>query len=262
MKRTILSIFCITALAVSCKKEKVEGPQGPAGTNGTNGINGSSSPGTLAGKITQYDQNGIPYTTGLNTTTVSIDGTSYSTVTDTSGKYTISNVPPGIYDLELKKTGAGLVKIKQIIFPGNGTLYNNSSVGDKPTYIITNGYVKDSIVGSITQIAVQVNLAPANNGREILLVFGKTPNIDLGDESTFKTVNYLFVPPNQSSISNVSSMLNSGPYSYFPGGSIVYVKVYPLNPAVTGYYDQIIGQFIYTGYGTPMATTFTVTQPY
>ncbi|MBA3682490.1 MAG: carboxypeptidase regulatory-like domain-containing protein, partial [Bacteroidetes bacterium] len=151
MKKIILSALCLITLA-SCKKEAVEGPQGPAGTNGTNGTNGTGTTGTITGKIKQFDQYGTPYTTGLNTTTISVESTTNSATTDAVGNFTIANLPPGIYDLAISKPNCGLRKYQQITFPGNGTLYIDDDISDKATFTFVNGYVKDTTIGSVTSI--------------------------------------------------------------------------------------------------------------
>lgn len=256
MKKIILGIGCIAVL-YSCKKETIEGPQGPAGANGTNG---SVPAGTLVGKVKQYNQFGIQYTSGLNTTTVSVDGTSLSGITDAQGGYTIANVPPGVYDLSYSKPGAGLVKMKQITFPGNGTLHHSVDLGDKATYQLTGGYVKDSVLGASPNVRYNITFNPLNNNRTFALVFGKTANIDLGDPSSYSLVYGTYVQPNASSFASYIQ-ITSNAFSEINSGSVVYVKVYPMSLGGEGYYDPILDKTIYTNYGTPLATTFTVTKP-
>ncbi len=256
MKKTILSLCCVAAL-VACKKETIEGPQGPAGANGANGTVPS---GSFTGKVKQYDQYATQYSTTLNTTTVSVEGTNLSTVTDASGNYTISNVPPGIYDLNYSKPGAGLFKMKQVAFPGNGSLYHSIEVADKPSYTLSVGYVKDSVLGSNPTVKYNLSFTPLNKNRSIALVFGKTANIDLGDISTFDAVYSVYATANSSSAASYIQ-LTSNTFSEFASGSVVYVKVYPTSLSHEGYYDPISDRNIYTNYGTPLATTFTVTKP-
>lgn len=251
MKKLVLSLICIAAL-VACKKEKVTGPEGPQGPAGS-----STTPsGTISGHIDQYDQYYGTYTTNLNTTTVSIDGTSNTTVTDIAGNYTLTNIPPGVYDISLIKNGCGLTKRPQVVFPGNGTLYVNSSISDKASFLFTGGYVKDTL----SQIKVKITFAPVASQRYAIIIYGKTSNVDIASPLSYDQ--HAIVTLNQ----NSTSYTNMGPYSgldsnKFPSGTTVYVKVYPNNSANTSYMDYSINKFVYTGCGTPLPTTFTLTMP-
>lgn len=257
MKHFLLPILCLSAILSSCKKDTVEGPQGPQGPAGANG---SAPSGTLAGKARQYDEFGVEYTTSLNTVTVTVDGTNLSTVTDASGNYSIPNVPPGVYNVTFTKPGAGLYKATQVTFPGNGILYNTASVVDKATTVITSAVVKDTMFFSTPQIKFQIATTPLSKSRTFMLVFGKTANIDLADPSSY---NNIYTTNMQSGASGINGTTNiSGTnYNAFSSGSTIYVKVYPIATSYTGYYDAAIDENVYTTYGTPFATTFTVTKP-
>lgn len=77
------------------------------------------TPGTLQGYIVLNDTNGNRYSdrSGVQ---VSIDSTSYSTITDSLGWWQIANVPPGTYDISITKTGFGYSKVKEFQFVGDG----------------------------------------------------------------------------------------------------------------------------------------------
>jgi hypothetical protein len=247
MKKTILVIFCLTALA-ACKKEKVEGPEGPAGTNGT-GI-----PGTITGKVTQYDQSGATYTTGLNTTTVEIQGSNYTTTTDVNGNYTLTNVMPGTYNISYIKIGCGFWQQQQITFAGNGTYYSNGSVLEKATYTFNNATIKDSLVFSNHKIYFTVNLASSINTKGGLVISGTNSNPDITDPTSYKNVNSFSIPPNTSTF---QFLLGTA----FTGTTYYKIYPYPNAPFASSYYDLPLNKPIYTAYGTPLPTTYSITIP-
>ncbi len=259
MKKIILSALCIVALA-SCKKETIEGPQGPAGTNGTNGTNGTGTTGTIIGKIKQYDQYGTPYNTGLNTTTVSVDATTNSTTTDAAGNFTITNLAPGIYDLSLLKPNCGLRKYQQITFPGNGTLYIDESVSDKATFTFNAGYVKDTVISSSTSIRVNLAYTPITKSRNAIIIYSSTNAIDPTNPATYDSYQTIILSANTSSTANNAST-GATFFNSFPSGSTFYAKVYPNTFTSGGYYDYALGKQVFTGVGTPLPTTFTLTMP-
>ncbi|MDP3556422.1 MAG: hypothetical protein Q8T03_03545 [Bacteroidota bacterium] len=249
MKNIILSFICVMALG-SCKKEKVEGPQGAQGNPG-NGISGN-----ISGKITQVNQFNTNYSSGLNTTTVSIDGTSLSTITDIIGNYTLSSVPPGIYDISLNKNGCGLTKLQQVNFPGNGTLYLNGTISDKATHTFTNGAV--TVNGQ--QINTLVNYPSSVNTKAGIVILGKMPNVDITNPTSYDAVQQFYIFPSTTTYSTNFSFAIFDSIAY-PSGTTIFAKIYPTTNASSGYTDYSIGKFIYTGFGTPLPTTFTITRP-
>ncbi len=258
MKKIILSALCIIALA-SCKKETIEGPQGPAGTNGTNGTNGSGTTGTIIGKLKQYDQYGVPYTTGLNTVTVSVETTTISAVTDATGTFTISNLAPGVYDLALNKPNCGVQKYQQITFPGNGTLYISENICDKATYAFTGGYAKDTVISSVTSIRFNLAYASAAKNRNVIVLYSTANAIDASNPASYDSYQTIIIGANTTSFTN-NTGIGSNFFSPFASGSTFYAKIYPCNYNLGGYYDYVLGRQVFTGVGTPLPT-FTLTMP-
>src|SRR5205085_667173 len=54
---------------------------------------------------------------------VSLEGTSFKTSSDASGKWNLANVPPGTYTLTFSKDRYATSKDQTLQFTGNGTLY-------------------------------------------------------------------------------------------------------------------------------------------
>lgn len=259
MKKTILALFCIAALA-SCKKPKdgATGPQGPQGPAGPSGSNGTAGTGVITGKVEQQDQYNVPYTTGLNTSTVSIDGTTITAMTDAAGNYTLSNLGAGVYDISYTKAGTGVDKNQQIVFPGTGTLYLNGRLIDKPSYTLNSGYVKDTTLSGNPYIRAKVYYTTNTKNRSAMVVIGGSSSVDLATPGSYKYLINMQLQANSTTASFNLSYPNVLVNNY-PSGTIVYAKVYPYSGG--NYYDYINSIDVPTGYGTPLAGTFTLTMP-
>ncbi len=252
MKKLILSILCITALT-ACKKEKVTGPEGPQGPQGPSSL----SAGTITGKVMQYDQTGATYTAGLNTTTVEIQGTSYATVTDAAGNYTLSNVDPGTYTFLFNKPGCGTNQKQQISFAGNGTYYLNSNILEKPTYTFISATVDTfKVVPNSSSYSVKftINTPTSTISRGVLILVSQNNTIDINDPMSYE---YSYI--NLITTSTVSQFM----YSFGGLHGTYYFKLYPHAQIYNAgtYYDVATDKAKYYSYGTPLPTTYSVTLP-
>ncbi len=241
MKKLLIMALCIGALA-QCKKKTESEPDPIAAT--------PEPTGSIMGNVAQRDQYGALYTTGLNTTTVSLFGTSYKTVTDASGNYTLSGVPASMYDIVTEKPGCPLYRIQQINFPGSGTMYRNTSVCDKPTYTFNSAVVKDSVNGS-HKVAVTINMNNNSNYTSAMILYSTSNTIDIDVPSSYFKANLFTIPDNKTTYTNfdlMASGLATGTY---------YVKIYPFNYSDGGFYSQTTGStnvVKYVAYGTPLPT--------
>jgi len=89
----------------------------------------ASQTGGLTGSIVLSD------TTNYSGVTVSVKGTSYSGSTNSSGVYTISSIPPGVYKIEALKSGYSSVMVGNVpVDPGKtntvNTLFLNKELGE------------------------------------------------------------------------------------------------------------------------------------
>lgn len=129
----LLSLFFVEG----CKKET--GPQGPAGPALT---------GTLYGFVTLEDQYGAKVLSGLNATTVTltIPSTSAATTatTDSTGKFTFSNVSTGQYQLSFSNTGYGSIINSPLGFLGGGNIDHDVKLSAIPNFTIPAINVSDS----------------------------------------------------------------------------------------------------------------------
>lgn len=263
MKKLILSVCCVAALVSSCKKTGSQGPEGPAGPQGPQGPAGSGTgagTGIVTGKVKQYDQYNVQYTTNLNTTTVSVEGTTISTVTDASGNYSLTNVGAGVLDLVYNRPNSGLNKINQIVFAGAGTLFLNENVYDKASYTFSGGYAKDTTQFSNSGVLYRLYYTTNTKQRSAVAIFGKTASVDISDPSTYEFDYYMNIPANTTTTAQMFSYGNSA-FNAFNSGDMIYVKIYPLSNTGSGYYNYVLNRQVLTGGGTPLPTTFVITKP-
>jgi hypothetical protein len=99
-----IAFFC-AILFISCKETVVS----------------SGIPGDIIGSVQVYDTNYVPMTDNGGVK-VSLEGTAYSTLSDASGKWHLTNIPAGTYTLVFSKDGYGIAKQQNFEFTGNGTL--------------------------------------------------------------------------------------------------------------------------------------------
>jgi len=248
MKKLFIILACLSLL-VSCKKEdkKEPEPETPATTGNVNG------------KITHYDQFGKVYTSALNTATVSLEGTNFITITDTSGLYTLANVPAGTYTLLVKKPGCGLIKSENIFYKIEDTVRYNASVADIPAFTLNSAYAKDTswFNGIVNGIFYSASPASLNKNASIVAIVGKSAKIDLADPASY--INY--------AVASVADSTDYGRFfSYqllkntytFKKDSVLFMKIYPVSAKGASYLNNKLNVPVYTAYGTPYSTVFTL----
>ena len=67
----------------------------------------------------------------LDDVRVSLDGTHFQTITDSVGKWTLTNVPAGTYAITYTKAGYASIKEISHTFVGNGTEYIGEVIMDQ-----------------------------------------------------------------------------------------------------------------------------------
>lgn len=248
MKKILFILVCF-GLIIACKKETNTEPETPA-----------VSTGTVKGKITHYNQFGTKYSSGLNTATVSLEGTNFTGVTDTSGIYALTNVPSGTYTLVIKKPGCGLIKSENIHYYYEDTTAYNASVSDFPAFTLNAAYAKDTawFSGTLPGIFYNASSATLNKNASIVAIIGKSPNIDLA-----KPESYI-----NSALASIADSTDYGrffsyqllQYTYgFKKDSVLYVKIYPVSTKGASYKSDKLNSLVYTSFGTPYATVFSLT---
>jgi hypothetical protein len=99
--------------------------------SGCKEVTSSGIPGDIAGTLQVLDTNNafLKDNSGVR---VSLEGTSYSTISNSDGKWSLTNIPAGTYTIVFSKENYATQKEQNFSFSGNGTYYY--SLGGKTTY--------------------------------------------------------------------------------------------------------------------------------
>lgn len=254
MKRSILYLLAIsTTIFSSCKKDKKSNPEPTTPVVSTGG---------LSGKIYFYDQYDSLYTRHLGTASVSVVGQNFSTLSDTSGRFTLTGLSAGIYTLSFQKQGCGTVKLQDVHFQLNDTTQYRASMADIPSFNLTNVYAKDTTWFSSTfhGIFYSASPNPLHKKASIIAIVGKSANLDLSNPRSY--LNYPVTSFADSLDYNrfFSYSLLKDTYG-FKKDSTLYLKVYPVSSRGSSYLDNGSGSLIYTAYGAPYGTVFSFVIP-
>jgi hypothetical protein len=264
MKRILLLILCTCFLA-TCRKEKRIQTETLSTTTAT-------TKGPLSGKVNQYDQFGTLYTTGLNTTTVSIYGKNFkslndttgryaTSVTDSAGHYTLANIPTGTsYLLFYIKPGCGIMVREGVAYKVGDTTTYNAGVSDIPAFSINAAYARDTtwFAGTLSGIYYGAGTTPLNKNAMVVAIIGKSDSIDISRPASY--LNY-----GVASFANTPDFNRFFSYPFlkqtylFQADSVLFMKVYPVSTLASYYFDNYLNKPVYTSYGTAYQTiTLTV----
>ena len=246
MKKLVLIVF-ISQLLYSCG--------GSIGSTGISNVVEQPLPtATVQGSVVLYNEAGgiVSNASGV---TVSVDSTTYTTTTDSSGVYVLKNVPQEEYTITYSKNGYSIYK----------NINANITAGKAPiTYSPVSLYAPSTTY--ITNLAV----APYNGASGAYNFYGivnpsgtkafpKNVAIFMGLSSTVSPTNYMaFVQATaDSSVLNVNSNL----YTYFASGSTVYMVAYGIT-TFNSYTNPASGfPVYYGGVGATPSNVFPVTLP-
>lgn len=264
MKKLSLIVLVAASLA-ACKKDPVtgpEGPQGPPGAQGAQGAQGPAGPagstatGSVYGKLSIIDPNNPSATVALSNHTLSIADQSLSTTTSANGAYTLSNVAPGMLDMDVTLTDGTIYKVQQWPYPGNNNLLANLSLSKKITETVT-GRIVDTIVGGQAGIYVRSKFSSSVTAtRGLVVVIGSTNQTTATDANTF-----LYDQLSLGSGANLSIPIFI-PYSsiktpyLFSSGQTVYVNAYPIPANKFSYWDVYLDAPVYYTAGNAITSTF------
>lgn len=172
MKRlnSLLVCMLLCIVVISCKKEVKRHPSGAA-----------VLPGAIKGTVRLYDQSGEQMMS-MSGVLVEVQGTGISFTTLEDGKYQLSNIPAGTYNIKYSKKGFGYA-IEQVLITGNGTL-NKSSVGLHQIPIEVVDVIKYEGYDSLAQaynfmVSLKANVADAK--LSIVLPFSVQPDVNISN---------------------------------------------------------------------------------
>lgn len=247
MKNYLLTLLLLT-LVYSCKKNDPD-PESPVIT------------GTLKGKVTHYDQFGVPVADQSGVAIMAVNY-GWTTTTDQDGNYAFNDVSSGTYTLTFKKPGCGDAILQDIRYKFTDTSHYNVAIADIPTFSISNAYVKDTtwFSGSLKGIYYNAGTVPAHAKATLVAIVGKNPSISLGDPLSYANV----TPASLVTTVDYARFLS---YSFlsqslkFGDSSTIYVKIYPVAATGASYIDNQLNRPIYKAFGAPFPATFTLVMP-
>jgi hypothetical protein len=247
------AIFCVTiSFFSSCKKTTA-----PAGPMGEQGVSGNGKAGNLEGTIMLYDQYLIKKSDQLATVTVAIEGTAYSTTSNEAGSYTLTNVPPGVYNISFRGKGCGLIQKQQVAFMGNGNLIlEQTNIYEKASFYLIGATVFDTseISGHFSYFLYYPKEENTLYRGHIMLL-GRQPNLHIEDPESYEFVIMQGISP----FSDYYLYYAKTPYG---PGTKFYAKFYPNISVSYGggyYYDVRLDKRVYTSYNTPLPDVYTIT---
>lgn len=236
-----IAVLSITA----CKKEGPQGPQGPAGPAGP------ALSGSLVGYVSVYDSYGNIQKS--DSVTVSITGSSNSAITDSLGKFTITNLNTGTYEINFSKTSYQSTKIPSLNFVGGGTQYitGKISITQAPSFTLSSLNFTNNF-GIITYTVTANTSDP--KARKVIIFLSKNSNVSSTPSSYEGTI----IANISAGSSNAVGTISSSTLSQFGinSGDTVYAIAYPISNAnnASVYFDVNTGKTFYNNINVSGAT--------
>ncbi|MBL7999949.1 MAG: hypothetical protein JNL32_15110 [Candidatus Kapabacteria bacterium] len=231
-----LSIVCIVISFGTLSCNRVDGP-----------VNVVNLSGSLTGFITTFDENGVAL--NRNGVTVSLEGTEYTTTTDTAGRWQLNDVTAGIYTINFARDSFSTNKLVAQQFIGNGTAYYGvQSISKKPRHVaffdsvVTDYAPNDTAVRIYGKASEQT---PLGFNRVVLIFLGSSANVS----ALPANYNYVFTKFMGSGSTTFEDKFTTQQLQNFgfPRGSKVYMTVYSTARNYFRYADLQTGRQFYSG---------------
>jgi hypothetical protein len=245
-------ILTFTALAVvmflaACKKT---GPMGDAGATGANGVAGPKLKGNVVGFVTLFDEFGTRLADNAGfKITVASSNPEKSATTDADGKYLLTDVETGTYNLDFTKVGFGLFKRMSVVHIGGTapTSLGNNNLWQTAQTIVTNltavAGVGDTVIISAKATPVQPTGSSTSLQRRVRFFFGRTNTVTyLTYAATF---NQILIPSGGDG--SFTLKLRRSNFQVFNAGETCHIIGYGLSPLENFYTDVNTNVGIYSG---------------
>ena len=205
--------------------------------------------GELKGNVTLYDSNGngISNRGGVR---VRMDGTNYSTFTDSIGEWTIHNLPTRTYSITYSKDGFDTMKNTSVSFLGGGIIRTDAvSLAQPPNFKISitaasltfDFYNKKTIASFITY-----GNTTNDSAKHVRLFYYTSPNFDpYAYSKNAPYQEYLIINK-----ADIQIAVGVSPSSIVNTNDTFYVVVYP-ESKILYYYDVASDKDIFSGLGKP-----------
>jgi hypothetical protein len=231
-----------------------------AGCKGDTGPAGPSLGGSMSGFVNLFQSDGSQ-DANPSGVTVSIQGASLSTTTDSTGKWTINGLTTGTYTVTYTKPGYGMTEQPDVQFAGGGTDYLGTIIMAQPPNFTVK--LDSAELTSVNNGSIEgwYKINTAQEEECVLIAVGMDSNVSASDPTkyVFSEINGLsnFLSPD----TNEQLFGISGPslqVAGFKSGEYAYVVVYPLcfdygGSDYSSYVDPATGRTAYTSLGTPSA---------
>jgi len=235
-----MCMLAITIIGTSCS--------GPTGPSGGQGPAGPILTGAMSGFIYLVDQNDS-LLANRSGAVVTIGGTNFSATTDSTGKWTISNVPTGTYTITFAKSGYDSFLIPSQQFVGGGSLsLPDLYLVQKQTFQVTSETVKDSLIQAynenVLSVIDSISEPEYTTGKRVAIFIGTTPSVS----SNPATYEYSLVPQEVgvkwiSRLFSRQELVSAG----LPSGSTIYFISYGESEYASTYRDTATGRSVYCG---------------
>jgi hypothetical protein len=217
--------------------------------SGCSSSTGSSSPslsGSMTGLVALYQSNGNR--TNASGVTVSIQGTSLSTTTDSTGKWTINGLSAGTYTIVFTKASYGTMEQQGVQFVGGGlALVSSIEMVQPPTFTVAinaHGYDGDDYIDYTIDGAI-------GGQGFVLIAVGTDSTVSASDPTK-----YLYADWNETT-DTTGAFYISIPLLYgagFQSKTTAYAVAYPLNndggyEYFASYLDDSTGRQVYPSLG-------------
>jgi hypothetical protein len=224
------------------------------GCKGTDGPAGPALTGTLTGYVQLIQSDGTPpkNMSGVN---IALTSTSISTTTDSTGKWTISNLQTGTYTIDFTKTGYGEARTTDRQFIGGGTSIATTMVLNQPPNFTVSFDQSKTVTDSNS-----INFALVTNGVtdlqecKVLIALGTNSDLSASDPTKYlaaTTWDFSADKTTHGAIIYKSDLQVVG----FTSGSTIYAIAYGLNYGFgnlfSSYYDPSTNNTVYTALGSP-----------
>jgi hypothetical protein len=154
MKKHLIFIALLAGVSMSCSQ-----------SNGPTTIVVAPYLGELTGRVIPHDVNGDSLPSLLGGTTVVLKGSSFTTTTDSTGQWTLKNVPAGIYRLDFEKQGFDTTEYEDppaggsddLKFSGAGVDFISDQIVVKictDTIVLDNAVIRDSEINRDTGLCL------------------------------------------------------------------------------------------------------------
>jgi hypothetical protein len=237
------SIILIISSMIGCKGS--DGPAGPAGPALT---------GSLTGYVQLIQSDGTPpkNESGVN---VALTGTGISTTTDSTGKWTISNLQTGTYTIDYTKTGYGEARTTGRQFLGGGTsLAGTIIMSQPPNFTVSFDQSKTTTDSNSITLALITNGVSVLQQCKVLIVFGYNSDLSASDPTKYlnaSTWDFVADRTTHTATFYRSDLQVAG----FTSGSTINAIAYGLNYGFenfySSYYDPATNKTVYTSLGSP-----------